>query len=238
MPVERGRTLLALGAVQRRLKQRSAARKTLADALGLFEQARGAGCGRPRARAEQARVSGRAPGPGGLTETEQRVAELVAQGLSNRQVAAELFVTVRAVESTLTKAYAKLGVRSRTQLASLLRVSPVTGHKVWISAFTPEPGRPRLRSCATSPSSTSRAETQPGRPGQARPRERRAGQPHRSRRPLRRRDPCAQDESCFAIYDADSPAAITAAGSLAGIAFDRIVEVAIDDASDATGQVG
>ena len=119
MPVERGRTLLALGAVQRRHKQRSAARSTLADALGLFEQA-GARLWTQRVQAEQARVSGRAPAPGGLTETEQRVAELVARGLTNRQVAAELFVTVRAVESTLTKAYAKLGVRSRTQLAARL----------------------------------------------------------------------------------------------------------------------
>jgi DNA-binding CsgD family transcriptional regulator len=122
MPVERGRTLLALGAVQRRRKQRSAARNTLADALGLFEQA-GARLWIRRVQAEQARVSGRAPGPRGLTETEQRVAELVARGLSNRQVAAELFVTVRAVESTLTKAYAKLGIRSRTQLAAWLNQS-------------------------------------------------------------------------------------------------------------------
>jgi DNA-binding CsgD family transcriptional regulator len=122
MPVERGRTLLALGAVRRRRKQRSAARNTLADALGLFEQA-GARLWIRRVQAEQARVSGRVPGPRGLTETEQRVAELVARGLSNRQVAAELFVTVRAVESTLTKAYAKLGVRSRTQLAAWLNQS-------------------------------------------------------------------------------------------------------------------
>jgi DNA-binding NarL/FixJ family response regulator len=49
------------------------------------------------------------------------VAELVAQGVPNRAAAAELFVTVRTIESTLTKIYAKLGVRSRTQLASMLR---------------------------------------------------------------------------------------------------------------------
>jgi len=49
------------------------------------------------------------------------VAELIAQGMSNRAAAAELFVTVRTIESTLTKIYAKLGVRSRTQLASVLR---------------------------------------------------------------------------------------------------------------------
>jgi DNA-binding CsgD family transcriptional regulator len=73
-----------------------------------------------RAQAELARVSGRAPGPAELTATERRVAELVASGMSNREVAAELFVTVRAVESTLTKTYAKLGVRSRTELAARL----------------------------------------------------------------------------------------------------------------------
>ena len=47
-----------------------------------------------------------------------------------------------------------------------------------------------------------------------------------------------QDESCFAIYEADSAAAITVAGRLAGIAFDRIVEIAINDACDGTGRVG
>lgn len=46
------------------------------------------------------------------------MAELVARGMTNREVAAELFVSARAVESTLTKAYAKLGVRSRAELAA------------------------------------------------------------------------------------------------------------------------
>jgi DNA-binding NarL/FixJ family response regulator len=119
MPAERARTLLALGAVLRRLKQRGSARGALAEALELFEAA-GARLWAERARAEQARVSGRAPGPRELTESEQRVAALVASGLTNRQVAAELFVTVRAVESTLTKAYAELGIQSRTQLAARL----------------------------------------------------------------------------------------------------------------------
>jgi DNA-binding NarL/FixJ family response regulator len=49
------------------------------------------------------------------------VAELVSLGHSNKEVAAKLFVTVRAVESNLTKIYGKLGVRSRTELASRLR---------------------------------------------------------------------------------------------------------------------
>ena len=116
MPVERGRTLLVRGGVQRRLKQRAAARATLSEAVAVFDGI-GARLWAARARDELARISGRGPGSEDLTITERRVAELVARGMSNREVAAELFVTVRAVESTLTKAYAKLGVRSRTELA-------------------------------------------------------------------------------------------------------------------------
>ncbi len=47
----------------------------------------------------------------------------MATGLSNKEVAAKLFVTVRAVEANLTRVYAKLGVRSRTELVSRLRDS-------------------------------------------------------------------------------------------------------------------
>ena len=119
-PVPRGRILLLLGAVQRRLKQRRAARETLGEAIATFEGA-SAVLWTARAREDLARVSGRAAGTGELTVTELRVAELIARGMSNRAAAAELFVSVRAVESTLTKIYAKLGVQSRTQLASYLR---------------------------------------------------------------------------------------------------------------------
>ncbi len=119
-PVQQGRTLLVLGAVQRRLKQRRAARESLGAAIALFESAHAA-LWAARAGEELARVSGRAASTGELTTTERRVAELIARGLSNRDAAAELFVTVRTIESTLTKIYAKLGVRSRTQLATLLR---------------------------------------------------------------------------------------------------------------------
>jgi len=119
-PVERGRTLMALGGVWRRLKQRRAARETLGEAIATFEGA-DAALWVARARSELARVSGRVPRPGELSATELQVAELIAQGVSNRAAAAELFVTVRTIESTLTKIYSKLGVQSRTQLASHLR---------------------------------------------------------------------------------------------------------------------
>ncbi|HET7017702.1 MAG TPA: AAA family ATPase [Streptosporangiaceae bacterium] len=120
-PVERGRILLGLGSTQRRLKQRRVARESLGAAIACFEGAE-AVIWAERAKAELARVSGRVPGTAGeLTVTERRVAELVANGMSNRAAAAQLVVTVRTIESTLTKVYAKLGVSSRTQLASKLR---------------------------------------------------------------------------------------------------------------------
>jgi DNA-binding CsgD family transcriptional regulator len=116
MPFDRSRTLLALGEVQRRAKQKRAARETLEAALAIFEEL-GAKLWAEKARAELARVSGRAPA-GGLTPTEQRIAELVAEGGSNKEVAAALFVTVKTVERNLTRIYEKLGLRSRTELAS------------------------------------------------------------------------------------------------------------------------
>ncbi len=119
LPLERAQTLLVLGGVQRRLKQRGAARQTLGEALAIAELI-GAPLWAERARAELGRVSGRTPGPRELTESERRVAELVAQGLTNKEVASSLFVSVRAVESNLSKVYAKLGVRSRTELAGRL----------------------------------------------------------------------------------------------------------------------
>jgi len=119
MPFERARTLLALGSAERRSRERRAARESLQQALAIFEQL-GAAIWAQRTRAELGRIAGRAPSAGDLTASERRVAELVAGGRTNKEVAAELVVTVRTVESTLTKVYAKLGVRSRTELAHRL----------------------------------------------------------------------------------------------------------------------
>ena len=57
----------------------------------------------------------------GLTAAEQRVAALVAEGRTNREVAATLFLAERTVASHLSHVYAKLGVRSRTELARKLQ---------------------------------------------------------------------------------------------------------------------
>jgi DNA-binding CsgD family transcriptional regulator len=114
-PFERGRTLLAQGATLRRLKRRRAARGSLEQALAIFEEM-GARLWAEKARAELARIGGRAP-TAGLTPTEERVAELVAEGRSNKEVARELFVGVKTIERNLSRVYEKLEIRSRSELA-------------------------------------------------------------------------------------------------------------------------
>ncbi len=124
LPFERAQTLLALGVVRRRGKQKRAARQALEQALALFDGL-GARLWSARATAELARIGGRPPRAGALTPTERRVAELVAEGRTNREVAALLFLSAKTVAAHLTSAYAKLGVRSRTELAHRLRDSAV-----------------------------------------------------------------------------------------------------------------
>jgi DNA-binding CsgD family transcriptional regulator len=116
LPLERARTRLALGRVLRRQKRRTAAFELLASALAAFE-ALGAALWAEQARSEMARIGGRASSRDDLTRTEERIAGLVAEGMTNREVAAALFVTPKTVESSLTRVYRKLGVRSRTELA-------------------------------------------------------------------------------------------------------------------------
>ena len=116
VPLERARTLLALGAAQRRAKRKRAARQSLEEAHGVFAEA-SATAWAERAQAELAQVGGRAPSRGELTPTERRVAALVAEGRTNREVASVLFLSDRTVEFHLTRIYAKLGVRSRSELA-------------------------------------------------------------------------------------------------------------------------
>jgi DNA-binding CsgD family transcriptional regulator len=115
-PFQHARTLLALGRTQRRAKKRGMARATLEGALAAFERL-GAPLWAEQARAELARIGGRTPSRDELTEAESRIATLVADGRTNREVAAALFLTVHSVETALTRIYRKLGVRSRAELA-------------------------------------------------------------------------------------------------------------------------
>jgi DNA-binding CsgD family transcriptional regulator len=119
-PFERARTMLALGASRRRAKRKRLARDAIAEALSTFSDL-GATLWTARAEGELARVGGRRPSPGVLTPTERRVAELVASGRTNQEVADQLFLSVKTVAAHLTNIYGKLGVRSRTQLAHRLR---------------------------------------------------------------------------------------------------------------------
>jgi ATP/maltotriose-dependent transcriptional regulator MalT len=116
MPFERGRTLVVLGSVRRRAKQKRPARESLEEAIEIFERL-GARAWIDRARAELARIGGRRAVAGKLTPAEERVAKLAVAGRTNREIAETLFMSVRTVEGTLSHIYAKLGIRSRTELA-------------------------------------------------------------------------------------------------------------------------
>jgi DNA-binding CsgD family transcriptional regulator len=118
-PFERGRTLLCLGTVRRRAQEKRAAREALEQALAIFEELE-APLWAEKARAELRRISGRRPADEELTETERRVAELAAQGRTNKEIAAELFMGVSTVESHLSRVYRKLGIRSRSRLGARL----------------------------------------------------------------------------------------------------------------------
>jgi DNA-binding CsgD family transcriptional regulator len=114
-PFERARTLLALGSVRRRARQKRAAREALEQALAVFEEL-GARLWVERAREELGRIGGRVAGRL-LTAAERRVAVLAAEGRSNNEIAASLFVTPHTVETHLSSVYRKLGIRSRAGLA-------------------------------------------------------------------------------------------------------------------------
>jgi DNA-binding CsgD family transcriptional regulator len=114
-PIELGRTLLTEGQLRRRQRQKADARESLEAATALFERC-GAALWAQRARDELDRV-GRRCATGDLTVTQTRVAELVAAGKSNRQVAAELFISPKTVEANLARVFRVLDVRSRTELA-------------------------------------------------------------------------------------------------------------------------
>ena len=114
---DRARSLLWLGRAARRARKRTAARRALETAGAEFDALSSPGwAGQARAELDLLGARGAAPA-GGLTAAEQRVVELAASGLSNKQIARRLFVAVHTVEVHLAHAYAKLGVHSRAQLA-------------------------------------------------------------------------------------------------------------------------
>ena len=117
-PFGRARALLALGVLKRRARQKRPAREAIEAALADFE-ALGAAGWAEKARGELGHIGGRTTAEG-LTPAERRVATLAAEGRTNREVAAALFLAEPTVASHLAHVYAKLGIRSRTELARKL----------------------------------------------------------------------------------------------------------------------
>jgi DNA-binding CsgD family transcriptional regulator len=124
-PLEEGRTRLELGRVHVRRGDAGAARVAFQAARHLFVRAQA----RPwldRVSAELELLEAVAPMPPmssglltGLTDVERKVVALVAEGATNREIAARLFVSVKTVEAALTRTYRKLGVRSRVDVARM-----------------------------------------------------------------------------------------------------------------------
>lgn len=118
MPFERARTQIVLGQLLRRARKKGAA-QALSDAVEAFERM-GATVWLNRARDELSRTAVQRTDGTALTPGERRVAERAAVGRSNREIATELHVSVKTVESNLSNVYRKLGIRSRAQLAARL----------------------------------------------------------------------------------------------------------------------
>jgi DNA-binding NarL/FixJ family response regulator len=118
MPFEQARTLLAQGQVLRRLKRKRQARTSLEQARTIFTRL-GAEPWVTRAESELRRVAVRRS-PSELTATELLIAELAAAGLSNPEIARQVFVSRKTVESNLARVYRKLGISSRVQLERAL----------------------------------------------------------------------------------------------------------------------
>ena len=122
--LERAYVLFEYGAALRRANQRSEARAPLREAIELARL-----CGAPplvqRAHDELLATGARPrrtreTGVEALTASERRVAQMAAEGLTNREIAQALFVTPKTIEMHLHGVFQKLNVRSRTQLASAL----------------------------------------------------------------------------------------------------------------------
>ena len=141
--LEYARSLTELGAMQAAAGQREDARETLRAALATAHEA-GAITLAGRARAELIAAGGRPRRPAmkgvaALTPTELQVARLGAGGLSNRDIADTLFVSLKTVEQHLARSYAKLQIAGRGELddgTAGLTTGPKTGsrgQKTWVT---------------------------------------------------------------------------------------------------------
>ena len=121
MPFERGRTLLAKGRLHRRRKEKRLADEALREALACFESLGAPDWAGSRGRSSGASAAGRTR-PTELTDTERRVAELAATGLTSREIAERAFLAPKTVGNVLGRVYEKLGIHSRAELGALMAV--------------------------------------------------------------------------------------------------------------------
>ncbi|MFI1225063.1 MULTISPECIES: AAA family ATPase [unclassified Streptomyces] len=128
LPLEEARTHLAQGRIQRAHRRQAAARIAFQEARDLYVRARA----RPMLATVQEhldRLNGqgrtRSQGDGRteLTDSEVRLADLVSRGATNQQAAQQMYISVKTVESMLSRVYRKLQIRSRTQLSAALTTS-------------------------------------------------------------------------------------------------------------------
>jgi DNA-binding CsgD family transcriptional regulator len=129
-PIEQAHALLVQGGAERRRRRYAAARVAIGAALAIFLRAEAKPWTEQTERALAGTSSAAAGTPVpelGLTSTEARIAALVRDGASNREIATRLFLSVKTIEATLTRVYRKLGVRSRTQLSSKLLAGDALG---------------------------------------------------------------------------------------------------------------
>jgi DNA-binding NarL/FixJ family response regulator len=104
--------------IERRLGRKADARSALSQAAEVLGEV-GAISWTATAHQELQKIGGRPPPSNSLSESEREVAYLVAAGKRNREIAGDLFVSVKTVESTLRSIFRKLGIRSRVELATL-----------------------------------------------------------------------------------------------------------------------
>jgi DNA-binding CsgD family transcriptional regulator len=126
MPFEAARTFLAAGEIRRRAGRRRAALDALETARDAFERL-GASQWAERAAADIARLGLQRSAPTQLTPSELRIAQLAGSGMTNREVAAKLFISAKTVEANLARAYSKLGIRSRAELGRVVAGLGATG---------------------------------------------------------------------------------------------------------------
>jgi DNA-binding NarL/FixJ family response regulator len=126
--LEHARALVDLGAALRRANRRTEARRPLRRAVDLAQRG-GLRLISRRAKTELLAAGGRPrrdllTGPGALTPAEYRVAALAAAGHGNRDIAEQLYITLRTVETHLTHAFQKLDITTRSQLPAAMAAVP------------------------------------------------------------------------------------------------------------------